>query len=138
MKKLISLLKACMSSNMQLFKIKSKSEKKSSRIALPIVLFFICSFSVWSYANMIMEPLSKANLEYVALTLFVLVSFMLTLVEGIYKSGGLLFNTKDDNLLFSLPIKKSTILFVRIFKFYLFEVVYNALFMLPAILDMVM
>lgn len=132
MKKLISLLKACMSSNMQLFKIKSKSEKKSSKIVLPIVLFIICSFSVWSYANMIMEPLSKANLEYVALTLFVLVSFMLTLVEGIYKSGGLLFNTKDDNLLFSLPIKKSTILFVRIFKFYLFEVVYNALFMLPA------
>ena len=75
MKKLISLLKACMSSNMQLFKIKSKSDKKSSRIALPIVLFFICCFSVWSYANMIMEPLSKANLEYVALTLFVLISY---------------------------------------------------------------
>ena len=87
MKKLISLLKACMSSNMQLFKIKSKSEKKSSKIVLPIVLFIICSFSVWSYANMIMGPLSKANLEYVALTLFVLVSFILTLVEGIYKAG---------------------------------------------------
>ena len=131
MRKLLSLIKACMTSGMSLFKIKSKSDKKSSKIMLPIVLFFICSFSVWSYANMLLEPLSKVNLEYIVLTIFVFVSFLLTLIEGVYKSSSLIFNTKDDNLLLSLPIKKSTILFVRIFKFYLFEVIYNALFLLP-------
>ncbi len=134
MKKIISLIKACMTDNMQLFKIKSKSNKKSSKVILPIILGFICMFSVWSYANMFMEPLVKIHAEYVLLSLFIMVSFFLTLIEGIYKASGLLFNCKDDDLLLSLPIKKSTVLFIRIFKFYVFELLYNSIFMLPAII----
>ena len=33
--------------------------------------------------------------------------------------------------MFSLPVKKSTVLFVRVFKFYLFETVYNAVILVP-------
>ena len=134
MKKTISLIKACMTDNMNIFKIKSKSQKKSSKMLLPIFLFICIFFTIWSYANMIMEPLVEVHLEYVLITIFVLLTFILTLVEGIYKSSSLLFNCKDDNLLLSLPIKKSTVLFIRIFKFYVFELIYNSMFMLPAIL----
>ena len=132
MNKMISLIKACMTDNMSIFKIKSSSQKKSSKMMLPIVLFLCIFFTIWSYANMIMEPLIEVHLEYVLITLFVLVTFVFTLVEGIYKSSNLLFNCKDDNLLLSLPIKKSTVLFIRIFKFYVFELIYNSMFMLPA------
>jgi len=66
--------------------------------------------------------------------LFVMLTFILTVIEGIYKSSNLLFNCKDDALLLSLPIKKSTVLFIRIFKFYIFELLYNSLFLLPAII----
>ena len=131
MKKYISLIKACMTYNMQLFKI--KSNKKSSKVILPIILGFVCMFSVWSYANMFMEPLVKIHAEYILLSLFVMATFFLTLIEGIYKASGLLFNCKDDDLLLSLPIKKSTVLFIRIFKFYIFELIYNSIFMIPAI-----
>ena len=134
MKKTISLIKACMTDNMNIFKIKSKSQKKSSKMLLPIFLFICIFFTIWSYANMIMEPLIEVNLEYVLITIFVLLTFILTLVEGIYKSSSLLFNCKDDNLLLPLPIKKSTVLFIRIFKFYVFELIYNSMFLLPAIL----
>ena len=57
---------------------------------------------------------------------------MLTFIEGIYKSQGILFEAKDNDMLFSLPIRRSTILFVRAFKLILFEYIYNLMFILPA------
>lgn len=131
MKKIISLTKATMTENMDIFKIKNTSDKKT---LFPFILAIICMFSVGSYANMIIEPLSGIKSEYILLSLFTIVTFFLTLVEGIYKSSNLLFNSRDDNLLFSLPIKRRTVLFIRIFKFYVFELLYNSLFLLPAMI----
>ena len=45
--------------------------------------------------------------------------------------GPLIFNCKDDQLLLSLPIKRRTVLFIRIFKFYVFELLFNSMFLLP-------
>ena len=134
MKKLISLIKACMTTDMSLFKIKSQKQTKKSRMLLPIFLFIMVFFSIWSYANMFMEPLNKIHLEYILLSLFVIITFFLTLLEGIYKSSNLLFNCKDDNLLLSLPIKRRTVLFIRVFKFYVFELLYNTMFLAPAMI----
>lgn len=132
MKKIISLIKASMTDNMSIFKIKTKNQTKAIKKLLPIFVVVSLFFSLWSYANMFMEPLSQVHLEYVVLTLFILLTSIMTLIEGIYKAGNLLFNCKDDNLMFSLPIKKSTVLFIRIFKFYVFEILYNAIFLVPA------
>lgn len=134
MKKIVSLIKACMTDNMKIYNIKNKNKTSASKKLLPVFVTFALFFSIWSYANMMMEPLEEVHLEYVVLTLFVLITTILTLVEGIYKISGLLFNCKDDNIMFSLPIKKSTVLFIRIFKFYVFEFVYNSLFLIPAII----
>ena len=131
MKKIISLIKATMTDNMNIFKIKNTSGKKT---ILPFILAITCMFSVGSYANMIIESLTSTKSEYILLSLFTIVTFFLTLVEGVYKSSNLLFNCKDDNLLFSLPIKRRTVLFIRIFKFYVFELLYNSLFLFPAMI----
>ena len=131
--KIISLIKATMTDNMNLFRIRNKDKNKSSNkimVAFLVIFFF---FYIWSFANTIMEQLIETHTEYVLLTLFVLITTILTLVEGIYKSGSLLFNCKDDDLLLSLPIKKSMALFIRVFKFYIFELLYNSLFLVPAI-----
>lgn len=45
-----------------------------------------------------------------------------------------MFDAKDNDLLFSLPISKTKILFTRIFKLVTFQLLYNSLFMLPAII----
>lgn len=130
MKKILSLIKATMSSDMGLFKIKNKKNNK----LVPILVTFFFMFYIWMYANMIMDPLLEVHGEILLLTMFVLLTAILTLIEGVYKSSSLLFNCKDDDLLLSLPIKKSTVLFIRVFKFYVFELLYNTLFLLPAIL----
>lgn len=133
MEKLMSLLKATMSQDMSLFKFKSKNESKSRKIVLPIVLAFIVMFAIGSYAVMFAEELAPNNLTYIILTIFMMVTSLLTIIEGVYKSQGILFEAKDNDLLFSLPISKSKIFFTRVFKLISFQFLYNSLFMLPAI-----
>ena len=130
MKKLYSLIKACMTSDMSLFKIKTKKNKKSN-IFFPFFIALYLMFMIWGSANSLFEKLEPLKLEYVLLSLFIFSISIMTFIEGIYKAGPLIFNCRDDDLLLSLPIKKSTILFVRIFKFYIFELLFNSMFLLP-------
>ena len=134
MKKLLSLIRACMTSDMNLFKIKQKNATGIKKLFLPLFLSLAFMFAIWSNAHLIFEQLAPMHLQYVVLSLFVFGTSIMTIVEGVYKSGSLLFNCKDDQLLLSLPIKRSTVVFVRIFKFYVFELLFNSLFMIPLIL----
>ncbi len=129
MKKLYSLIKACMTSDMAIFKIKTKSKK--TQTILPIAVALYLMFMIWGGANTLFEKVSPMNLNYIMLSLFVFSISFMTFMEGIYKSSSLIFNCKDDQLLLSLPIKRITVLFIRIFKFYVFELLFNSLFLLP-------
>ena len=131
---MLSLIKANMSEGMNLFRINTKKKNNFTKIILPIILTLVLMGAMYSYSELIMEQLKPVNMQFVLLTLFVIITSALTLIEGIYKSGNLLFNCKDDNLLLSLPIKRGTVLFIRVFKFYVFELLYNSLFLLPAII----
>ena len=132
MKKIIVLIKVSLNHDMNIFKINTKRQGKLSKFGLPIFLSLYLMFVLGMYSSELMKVLKPLNLEFAVLTLFGLGVSFLSLIEGVYKSSTLLFNSKDDNLLLSLPIKKGTVLFIRIFKFYVFELLYNSLFILPA------
>ena len=132
MKKIYSLIKACMTSDMNIFKIKQKKDNNKKSL-LPLALTFIFMFAIWSNANMIFEKLAPMHLQVLVISMIVFATSILVVVEGVYKAGPLLFNCKDDQLLLSLPIKRSTVLFVRIFKFYIFELIFNSLFIIPLV-----
>lgn len=134
MKKLLSLLKATMSQDMSLFRIKARNESRARKIVLPIVLALLVMFSVGSYVAILAEELAPSHLTYIVLTIFIMVTYLLTIIEGVYKSQGILFEARDNELLFSLPITQSKIFFIRIFKLITFQFLYNSLFMLPAII----
>lgn len=134
MKKLKSLLKAILSQDMNLFKYNvknNKSKNKSRSFMLPLVLALIFMYAIGTYLNLLANELSKLNLTYILLTISLLVPTLFTLVEGIYKSQGILFENKDNDLLFSLPISKSTIVMARLIKLYIFQYLYNLIFILP-------
>ena len=133
MKKLYSLIKACMTSDMSLFKIKKKKNGKSS-LFVPLFIALYLMFMIWGSANSLFEKLEPFKLQYVLLSLFVFSISIMTFIEGIYKTGSLIFNCKDDQLLLSLPIERRTVLFIRIFKFYIFELLFNSMFLLPIML----
>ena len=133
MKKMMSLIRACMTDNMSLFKIKKKDKAKKSGKGLTIFLFIIVGLSIYSYANTFLDALIPQHMEHVLFSLFGAIVAILIVMEGVYKAGSLIFNCKDDDLLLSLPIRKSTVVFIRILKFYTFEVLYGSLFLVPAI-----
>ena len=119
-----------MTSGMNLFKIKTKSNSKKA-IFIPLFIAGYLMFMIWGSANSLFEKFAPLDMQYVLLSLFAFGISIMTIIEGIYKSGALIFNCKDDNLLLSLPIKKRTILFIRVLKFYIFELMFNSLFLLP-------
>lgn len=131
--KTFSLLKAAFSQDMNMFRYSAKrNSSKLNKILFPIFLFLIVSVSIGTYAYMIAEKLAPLHLTYIMLSIFIMLVTILTFIEGIYKSQGILFEAKDHDLLFSLPISKSKILFVRIVKLLLFQYIYNLMFLLPA------
>ena len=134
MKKLISLIKACMTSDMNIFTIRTKKDKKSKGSSLAIILGFFFMFAIWSNSNILFEKMAPMHLQPIVLALVVFGTSIMVLIEGIYKTGPLIFNCKDDQLLLSLPIKRRTVLFVRVFKFYVFELAFNALFIIPLVI----
>ena len=134
MKKHISLIKACMSSDMNLYKIKQKNNNKKRKFLVPLILSLCFMFTIWSTANLLFEKLVPLHMQHIVLSVFVFMTAIMTIIEGIYKTSSLLFNCKDDDLLLSLPIKKSTILFIRIFKFYVFELIFHSIFIIPLVI----
>ncbi len=130
MKKLYSLIKACMTSDMSLFKIKTNKKNKSA-LLIPLLIASYLMFMIWGLANTFFEKVDGLNIANILLSLFVFGTSFMTIMEGIYKSGSLIFNCKDDQLLLSLPISRRTVLFIRLFKFYVFELIFNTVFLLP-------
>ena len=85
MKKLYSLIKACMSSDMSLFKIKTNKKSKLSKIGLPLLFSFFLMFTIWVYANALFEQFTPFHLQFIVISLVVFFTSIMTIVEGIYK-----------------------------------------------------
>ena len=134
MNKYMSLIKATLSSDMKIFKVYNRKNNVFFKILLPILLAIIIMVYIGVYSVVLIKQLAPLKIEYIVISLFTFITFIITIVEGIYKSGSLLFECKDDNLLLSLPIKRSTVLFIRLFRFYLFELIFNSLFLVPTII----
>lgn len=133
MKKVISLIKASMSEGMNIFKVKQNNKTSDIRKKIfPIFLFLIVMYGIGTYAYLIAKPLSKIGLTHIMLSMMIMFVSMYTIIEGFYKSQGMLFECKDNDLILSMPIEKRTVFFVRMFKFYLFQLMYDSLFILPA------
>ncbi len=133
--KIFSLIKAAFSQDMNLFKYTTKrNSSKINKIMFPVILFALICFSIGTYSFWLGEMLAPYNLTYVMLSMFIMAVTIISFMEGIYKSQGILFDAKDNDLLFSLPIKKSNILLVRILKLMVFQYLFNLMFLLPAII----
>ena len=133
MNQFFSLIKAAMSQDMNLFKVKPKSESKVSKIIFPIFLAIVLMFCIGGYAYSIAELLTPMGLIDVLLSVFIILTAILTIFEGAYKSQGILFESKDSDLLFSLPITKKRIFLIRVLKLMVFQLLYNSLFLIPSV-----
>ena len=132
MSKLTSLLRASMSGGIRLFNYSGKTER-SKRI-MPIFLGSLIGILMLFSCSAMMMELGDDSSKTAVLSIYTLVTTIIIVMEGSYKAVDLLFRPRDNDTLLAMPIKKSTIVFVRMIKFYLFEMVYCLIFLSPAII----
>ncbi len=130
MSKTFSLLKAIMSDGVQIFNYRGKTER--SRQIMPTLLAIFMGVMMFFSALAMVSELKEEGVESAILSLYALITSVIILTEGIYKSGDLLFKPRDNDVLLAMPIKKSAIVFARMVKFYAFELLYCLIFLLPA------
>ena len=128
MSRIKSLVRASMTEGMDIFNMKKGG--KGAKISVAVGMFL--AFFGWSVSMIF--PLKAVGQETAVLSIFAAIATLLTLIEGIYKSGSLIFNCRDDDMLLSLPLSRAQIVGLRIFKFYVFELVFNSLYLVPAML----
>lgn len=134
MRQFFVLLKASLTEGMDLFRAKKKKGDKSSGAGATFALMVMMFFIVWVYANSWFDALSPIGKESLLLPFVIVITTIMTLIEGIYKSSSLMYNTRDDDLLLTLPIPRWRIVALKLTKFYLFELVFNSMFLLPAMI----
>lgn len=131
--KMISLLKVAFSQDMNIFNISLKQKKRIfGKYILPVVLFVVVCLCIGFYTFTIAEKLLSTNNTHIILSIFIMLVTITAFFEGIYKSQEILFDAKDNDLLLSLPIKKSYILITRLLKLFVFQYIFNLMFLLPA------
>lgn len=142
MNKLISLIKATIREdfNKNNFK-REKREKKIHDTLMGLVKTFLIVFiatsvigTICAYAYLLGQALVKLNLTYIMLSVFSMITIIIVFMEGVYRSGSVLFDSKDNDMLLSMPIKKSTIVGSRLIRFILFEYIWTLLIMIPAVI----
>ena len=119
MGKLRSLLKAMMSGGVQLFKYQAKSGR--SQRLMPLVLGVLIGSMMLLSASAMMTELNQDGKGTVILSLYTIITAVIIAMEGAYKASDLLFKPRDNDMLLAMPIRRSTIVFARMVKFYLFE-----------------
>ena len=134
MKQFFTLLKASLTEGMDIFKIKKKKDGRSSGAGITIFLMGWMFFIMWVYSNTWFDNLDQFGKGSLLLAVVIVLTTILTLIEGIYKSSSLLYNTRDDDLLLTLPISRAKIVTLKLVKFYLFELAFNSMFLLPAMI----
>ena len=103
--KILTLLKADRHSiNVLNTDITKNKFKNISSTAFVIIIIGILCYAMGMYANLMAEQLYKQGYTYVMLALMIFVSLILCVVNTIYKSQGVLFVSKDNDLLLALPI----------------------------------
>ena len=133
MSKLGSLLKATMSGGLEVFSYHGKTEK--SRRIMPFLLASLVGILMLFSSSAMVTALREDGAEASSiLSLYTIITSVIIVTEGVYKSGDLLFKPRDNDTLLAMPIKKSTIVTARIIKLYVFELLYCMIFLLPAII----
>lgn len=111
---------------------KNKFKKISTNTFIIIVIGALC-YCMGVCANFMAEPLHKDGYTYVMLAIMIFVSLILSIMNTIYKSQGMLFVSKDNDLLLSLPIEKRAILASRIIKLMLSQYIWTVIVLLPSL-----
>ena len=116
------------------YKLRSISKKKLVLILLLVVYIFSSMFMMFSdFFKNIYETFSKINLTSYYLVIIFTLSSIFSFFFTIFSSKNALFENKDNDLLFSLPVKLKTILLTRLSSLLIYNFVISLFIIIPGI-----
>lgn len=89
----------------------------------------------WMMSDMLCETLVTAGLAWVYFAIMGLIATCLGVIGGIFTAKSTLYEAKDNDLLFSMPIPAWVVLFSRMLVLYLITFLFEALVFLPALIQ---
>ncbi len=92
----------------------------------------------WMFSSAICQPLVEAGQGWLYFAFMGLVATGVGVIGGVFAAKSTLYEAKDNDLLFSMPIPAWMILFVRVSGLYLFTLAFEACALLPTIVNYVL
>ena len=116
------------------YKLKKITKRKILLIGILLVYVFASIFMLLNdfFSNMY-ELFSKANLSNYYLTIIFSLTSIFTFFFTIFSAKNALFENKDNDLLFSLPLTKKTILLSRLANILIYNFLLGLLIIIPGI-----
>lgn len=103
-------------------------------IVLFVFIFASLGFAFVSIANVFADAFLPAGLDWLFFAMMGLLALVLGVFGDVFNSFASLYLAKDNELLLSLPVTPSAILFVRMISVYLMGFIYEAIVFLPAVI----
>ena len=113
-------------------KYKSVNKKNYARVLLLIFAFLYLAYYVYYISESFMPGLIELKVPNLLFGLMFLIVSIFIITSNILRVKGILFDFKDHDLLFSLPIKRNTILLSKLTSLYILNLLYTILFMVPS------
>ena len=89
----------------------------------------------WEMADMMCAPLVHADLAWVYFAFVSLLATCIVVIVGIFTAKSTLYEAKDNDLLFSMPIPSWVVLLSRMFALYMISFLFGALVLVPAFIQ---
>ena len=114
-------------------------QRRSSKAMLGFTILLLYGFGAmgamfWTMADMLCEPLVTAGLAWVYFAFVSVLATCLMVIIGIFAAKSTLYEAKDNDLIFSMPIPAWVVLLSRMFALYMISFVFSALVLVPALI----
>ena len=132
--KLISILKLNIKNAFKINKI--KQEKKPKLIFLGLFIIYIALvliFSIGYYSYNLFQILKSVNLINIYISIILILTSSISFIFMIYSTKQTLFDSKDNDLLLSLPIKTKDILLSRLISIYSYTLILSLIILIPSL-----
>ena len=89
----------------------------------------------WEMADMMCAPLVRMDLAWVYFAFVSLLATCMVVIVGIFTAKSTLYEAKDNDLIFSMPIPSWMVLLSRMFVLYMIAFLFGALVLVPAFIQ---
>ena len=119
-------------------RIRIPGQKKTALSAFAMVFLWgmvgvSFAFMFGSMFVMIADPFHVMGLDWLYMTMMLLMTSMIMLIGTVFLAKSILFEAKDNTILLTMPISPSVILLSRMMALYVMNLLWGATVMLPAL-----